>query len=148
MEEKKSMVGQSRAALEMARHELTTLHGLIAADGMAPTETWTIDTNKAVAAIDAVFAEISGVSGTHALAQAKAERNYDLSTLIDDKPIFKISNVETGHRWEIYADGRITGFEGQLLVVNLIPIRMIQLLLKLTSDKSELMSGSEHSTAE
>lgn len=41
-----------RAALEAARHELTTLHGLIAADGAAPHETWSIDTAAVVAAID------------------------------------------------------------------------------------------------
>jgi hypothetical protein len=57
MEDEKSKAEQSRKALEIARHELTTLHGLIAADGAAPTETWTIDTNRVVAAIDEVLSE-------------------------------------------------------------------------------------------
>ena len=47
-----NMNDRSRKALEIARHELTTLHGLIAADGAAPSETWSIDTCAAVAAID------------------------------------------------------------------------------------------------
>jgi hypothetical protein len=50
---------RERRVLEMARHELTTLHGLIAADGMAPAETWQIDTCKTVAEIDAVLSESS-----------------------------------------------------------------------------------------
>lgn len=59
MEEEKSKAEQLREALEMARHELTTLHGLVAADGMAPMETWAIDTNKTVAMIDAALNEAS-----------------------------------------------------------------------------------------
>jgi len=47
-----NMNDRSRKALEIARHELTTLHGLIAADGAAPSETWSIDTSAAVVAID------------------------------------------------------------------------------------------------
>ena len=42
-------------ALRVARHELVTLHGLLAADGAAPAETWSIDTNAAIAAIDAAL---------------------------------------------------------------------------------------------
>lgn len=45
-------VAKQRSALEAARHELTTLHGLIAADGAAPHETWSIDTSSVVAMID------------------------------------------------------------------------------------------------
>lgn len=50
---------KERKALETARHELTTLHGLIAADGAAPNETWSIDTSAAVAAIDDALNEVS-----------------------------------------------------------------------------------------
>ena len=39
-------------ALHVARHELVTLHGLIAADGAAPQEAFVIDTREAVALID------------------------------------------------------------------------------------------------
>lgn len=39
-------------ALEAARHELTTLHGLKAFDGTAPGEFWTLDTSSAVKQID------------------------------------------------------------------------------------------------
>jgi len=41
-----------RPALEAARHELTTLHGLTVCDAAAPSETWTIDTSEIVRAID------------------------------------------------------------------------------------------------
>ena len=41
-----------RRALEVARHELVTMHGLIVADGAAPNETFEIDTNGAVGLID------------------------------------------------------------------------------------------------
>ena len=47
-----------RDALEMARHELTTLHGLIAADGAAPRETWSIDTMGVTSVIDDVLNEV------------------------------------------------------------------------------------------
>jgi hypothetical protein len=53
------MTEKERKALEIARHELTTLHGLIAADGAAPNETWSIDTSAAVAAIDDALNEVS-----------------------------------------------------------------------------------------
>lgn len=53
------MTDKERKALEMARHELTTLHGLIAADGAAPNETWSIDTSAAVSAIDDALNEVS-----------------------------------------------------------------------------------------
>ena len=41
----------SMRALLAAEHELTTLHGLLAADGAAPSETWTIDTSETLALI-------------------------------------------------------------------------------------------------
>jgi len=41
-----------RSALEAARHELTTLHGLVAADGAAPTETWTLDESHVIRQLD------------------------------------------------------------------------------------------------
>ena len=53
------MSDKERKALEIARHELTILHGLIAADGAAPKETWNIDTSAVVAAIDEALNEAS-----------------------------------------------------------------------------------------
>jgi hypothetical protein len=53
------MTDKEHRALEIARHELTTLHGLIAADGAAPQETWSIDTSAAVKSIDDVLNEAS-----------------------------------------------------------------------------------------
>ena len=41
-----------RTALEAARHELSTLHGLYAFDGEAPEETWRLDTTQVVGLID------------------------------------------------------------------------------------------------
>lgn len=55
------MTEKERKALEMARHELTTLHGLMAADGTAPSETWSIDTSAVVSAIDDALSEASGM---------------------------------------------------------------------------------------
>lgn len=46
-----------RAALEDARHELTTLHGLYAFDGAAPKESWRLDTSKTLAKIDGALGE-------------------------------------------------------------------------------------------
>ena len=46
-------------ALESARHELVTLNGLLGADAVAPSETFAIDTGKAIAEIDEA---ISGLS--------------------------------------------------------------------------------------
>ena len=46
-----------RRALEVARHELVTLHGLIVADGAAPNETFEIDTIDVVNLIDAALKE-------------------------------------------------------------------------------------------
>jgi hypothetical protein len=37
------------AALKAAQHELTTLHGLVAADGASPAQTWNIDTSATLA---------------------------------------------------------------------------------------------------
>ena len=39
-------------ALSVARHELATLHGLVAVDAAAPAESFSIDTNEPVALID------------------------------------------------------------------------------------------------
>lgn len=47
-----------RRALEVARHELVTLHGLIAADGAAPNETFEVDTIEAVDLIDEALQEV------------------------------------------------------------------------------------------
>jgi hypothetical protein len=43
------------AALKAAQHELTTLNGLVAADGAAPSETWKLDTTATLAKIDAAL---------------------------------------------------------------------------------------------
>lgn len=48
-----------RRALEVARHELVTLHGLIVADGAAPNETFEIDTSEAVALLDKVLEQMA-----------------------------------------------------------------------------------------
>lgn len=56
---KECIATSARQALELARHELTTLHGLLAADGMAPSEIWSIDTGEVVAKIDTVLSEFS-----------------------------------------------------------------------------------------
>lgn len=44
-------------ALKDARHELVTLDGLMAADGVAPSYTWEIDTKVVVATIDDALKE-------------------------------------------------------------------------------------------
>jgi hypothetical protein len=44
-----------KSALEAARHELTTLHGLVAADGAAPNETWTLDESHIIQQLDAAI---------------------------------------------------------------------------------------------
>lgn len=53
------MNDEERNALEMACHELTTPHGLIAADVASAQETWSIDTSAAVEAIDDALNEAS-----------------------------------------------------------------------------------------
>ena len=50
-----NMNPEIKAALEAARHELTTLNGLLAADVVVPAETWVIDTTKILAQLDAVI---------------------------------------------------------------------------------------------
>lgn len=47
-------------ALEAARHELTTLHGLVVCDGAAPEETWSIDASKALGEMDALLKASEG----------------------------------------------------------------------------------------
>jgi len=41
-----------RAAMEAARYELVTLDGLLAADGAAPGETWTINVRAVIRQLD------------------------------------------------------------------------------------------------
>ncbi len=48
-------------------------------------------------------------------------------TLYDDKPIFTVIEKATGKRYEVYADGRITGFEGGCIVINRIPTVFAQI---------------------
>lgn len=50
-----ALVTRQRAALEVARHALTTLHGLVAHDGEAPGETFPIDETATIATIDAAL---------------------------------------------------------------------------------------------
>jgi hypothetical protein len=57
------MTTQERDALESARHELTTLHGLHAFDGEAPKETFVIDTSECIRKLDAVLGEPSESEG-------------------------------------------------------------------------------------
>ena len=71
-----------------------------------------------------------------------------IDLLFEDRPVFTVTKAETGHRWEIYADGRITGFGDGVMVLNLIPLTALKYYLKLTNDKSESTSGAEHSVAE
>lgn len=47
-----------RRTLEIARHELVVMDGLTAADGAAPSETFTINTRHAVQEIDEVINEL------------------------------------------------------------------------------------------
>ena len=47
-----------RRALEVARHELVTLHGLVVADSAAPNEASEIDTIEAVDLIDEALQEV------------------------------------------------------------------------------------------
>lgn len=46
-------------ALESARHELTALHGLLAADGAAPSLTWNLNTSAVVAELDQALRQVS-----------------------------------------------------------------------------------------
>jgi hypothetical protein len=52
-------LSKCRQALNTARHELVTMDGLLAADGAAPAETFSIDTSKAVAEIDEALSLLS-----------------------------------------------------------------------------------------
>ena len=50
-------ISLARRALEVARHELVTLHGLVVADGAPPDETFEIDTSDVVELIDEALKE-------------------------------------------------------------------------------------------
>ena len=52
------MTNKERKALEMARHELITLHSRIAAGGVAPKEMRGIVTTAVIAAIDDALNEV------------------------------------------------------------------------------------------
>lgn len=54
-------------ALTVARHELATLHGLVAVDAAAPDESFSIDTNEAVALLDTVMEQIDNRSNREVL---------------------------------------------------------------------------------
>jgi hypothetical protein len=47
--------GDDRRVLQFVHHELTILNGLLAADGAAPDQTWTIDTTDALMLVDYVL---------------------------------------------------------------------------------------------
>lgn len=51
-----------KSALEAARHELTTLHGLVAADGAAPNETWTLDESEIIRQLDGAIESVGSDS--------------------------------------------------------------------------------------
>lgn len=48
-----------KKALESARHELTTLHGLVAADGTSPSATFNIDVSGLIDLLDQALSEVS-----------------------------------------------------------------------------------------
>jgi hypothetical protein len=52
----------NEAKAEAARHELTTLHGLYAFDGAAPSETWRISTAAAMEVLDGALDPRRGAS--------------------------------------------------------------------------------------
>ena len=52
-----SEMEELKKALEAARHELTTLHGLVAFDGAAPAHTWPIDTSEVLRIIDKALSQ-------------------------------------------------------------------------------------------
>lgn len=60
-------------ALEVAIHELTTLHGLIAADSAAPQETFPIDTSTVVAYLAQIIAENESTEAAHSSPAGGAE---------------------------------------------------------------------------
>ena len=49
---------QQIAAVESARHELVTLGGLLAADGVSPSETFTIDVDAVIKQLDEAFSPL------------------------------------------------------------------------------------------
>ncbi len=58
--EMKTQIDIAREALEAALHELTALHGLVAFDAAAPSETWTIDTSKTADMIEQALEGLKG----------------------------------------------------------------------------------------
>ena len=54
-------------ALTVARHELATLHGLVAVDAAMPGGSFSIDTNEAIALIDKALAQIDNRSDREVL---------------------------------------------------------------------------------
>lgn len=68
-------------ALELVRHELTVMHGLMAFDGAAPQVAWPIDTTKAVALIDGALSDSSSLGQTHSSsAESPESQNYSPET--------------------------------------------------------------------
>ena len=59
------MTKQQKIAMEAARHELVTLHGLLVSDGCAPDEKWSINTSQTIALLDAVLIEFSDMDNQH-----------------------------------------------------------------------------------
>lgn len=54
-------------ALTVARHELATLHGLVAVDAAMPGGSFSIDTNEAIALIDKALVQIDNRSDREVL---------------------------------------------------------------------------------
>jgi hypothetical protein len=52
-------------------------------------------------------------------------------------PAFEVLNPETGHRYKIYANGKIEGFDGSMVITNRIP-SMIKDMAWLTENYSEV----------
>ena len=59
------MTSQIEKALEKARYELVTLHGLLAADGACPGITWSIDVGSTIDELDAAIKQFSGTDTQH-----------------------------------------------------------------------------------
>lgn len=89
-------------ALTVARHELVTLHGLVAVDAAAPDESFSIDTNEAVAMIDKVLKRIGNRSNREVLrdclmgfVKRVSQPGRDLKTLEEVQILPEIASLLT-----------------------------------------------------
>ncbi len=84
-----------KAALEAARHELATLHGLIAADGAEPTETWTLDESSILRQLDAAIQETVPASQSQPGATSQSQMSTSpLPSQSDQLPSSSLSHCE------------------------------------------------------